>query len=112
MKAHLLSSTPFVKTAVEEPGDKSSGTDDDYTQTDVSTRVRSFDTIESREDVIELLEQICAYYELFEPASPVPLLLQRAIRLVTKNFLEIIEDLAPDSMPQVAVLLGTKDTKS
>ncbi|MDR3567333.1 MAG: type VI secretion system protein TssA [Syntrophobacteraceae bacterium] len=111
MKAHLFSSTPFVKTPEEDSKDKSSDTGDDYAQNGIPTRVRSFDTIESREDVIELLEQICAYYELFEPASPVPLLLKRAIGLVTKNFLEIIKDLAPDSMPQVAVLFGTKDVK-
>ena len=67
--------------------------------------------IENREDVLELLEQICAYYELFEPASPVPLLLRRAMRLVTKNFMEIIEDLAPDSLPQVVMLCGPKDSK-
>lgn len=68
--------------------------------------------IEKREDVLELLEQICAYYELFEPASPVPLLLRRAMRLVTMNFLEILEDLAPESVPQVTAICGPKEPQS
>ena len=72
-------------------------------------QIRSFDMIESRGDVLELLEQVCAYYELFEPASPVPLLLRRAMRLVTMNFMEIIQDLAPDSVPAVTMLCGTKE---
>lgn len=62
--------------------------------------------VENRGDVLRLLGQICTYYEQHEPASPVPLLLKRAMRLVDKNFLEIIEDLAPDSIGQIKFLGG------
>lgn len=79
-----------------------------YEQATVSNG-RSFDRIESREDVLKLLEKICAYYELTEPTSPVPYLLRRAMRLVTKNFMEIIEDLAPDSIAQVQMVCGPKE---
>ena len=52
--------------------------------------------VNSRDDVIRSLDRICRYYAQHEPSSPVPLLLQRAKRLVTMGFHEIVQDLAPD----------------
>ena len=62
--------------------------------------------IQSRDDVVRVLDKICAYYARHEPSSPVPLLLQRCKRLVTMSFVEIMKDVAPDSMSQVEVLAG------
>jgi type VI secretion system protein ImpA len=62
--------------------------------------------IVSREDVIRALDKICLYYERNEPSSPVPLLLQRCRRLVTLSFVEILKDLAPDSMKQIEMVAG------
>lgn len=62
--------------------------------------------ITGREDVIRLLDRICAYYARFEPASPVPLLLERAKRLVPLGFADIVRDLAPDAMPSIEALRG------
>lgn len=56
--------------------------------------------IASREDVLLLLDQICTFYRTHEPSSPVPLLLERVRRIVPKNFVEILEDLAPDALPR------------
>jgi type VI secretion system protein ImpA len=67
--------------------------------------------IESREDVVKLLDRICAYYERNEPASPIPLLLQRARRLVTMNFMELIRELADKGVPQIEAITG-KEPKS
>jgi type VI secretion system protein ImpA len=64
------------------------------------------DTINSRQDVTRVLDQICLYYERNEPASPVPLLLKRAARLVEKNFFEIIQDMVPESVTQIQKLIG------
>jgi type VI secretion system protein ImpA len=55
----------------------------------------------SRDDLLAMIDEICGYYEQYEPSSPVPLLLQRARRLVNKSFLEILEDLAPDGLNQL-----------
>ncbi|WP_338846786.1 type VI secretion system protein TssA [Massilia sp. W12] len=60
----------------------------------------------SREDVARMIDKICTYYERFEPSSPVPLVMQRAKRLIHKNFFEIMEDLAPDGINQVTVVTG------
>ncbi len=65
--------------------------------------------INSREDVIRMLDKICSYYQRYEPSSPIPLLLQRSKRLVSATFLDIVRDLAPDGLTQVENLRG-KDT--
>lgn len=62
--------------------------------------------IRSAEDVVSALEKICQYYERNEPSSPVPLLLRRAQRLVSKSFLEIIRDLSPEAKKQIENIGG------
>jgi type VI secretion system protein ImpA len=57
-------------------------------------------TINSRDDVISALERINQYYRKNEPSSPIPLLLDRAKRLVKMDFYEIVQDLAPNGMSQ------------
>jgi type VI secretion system protein ImpA len=65
--------------------------------------------ITDRQDVIRMIDKICAYYERHEPSSPVPLLLQRARRLVDKNFMEILQDLAPEGMSQARQVGGIEN---
>ena len=62
--------------------------------------------IGSREDVVRVLEKICEYYERFEPTSPVPIFMQRAKRLVTMNFVDVIKDLAPEAMTKIDIFTG------
>lgn len=62
--------------------------------------------ITGREDVIRLLDQICGYFERSEPSSPVPILLRRAKGLVSKSFMDILADLAPDGVPQAEIIRG------
>jgi type VI secretion system protein ImpA len=59
-----------------------------------------------RDDVIKALDKLLAYYRQQEPSSPVPLLLERAKRLVPKTFMEVMEDLAPDGVSQLLVIRG------
>jgi type VI secretion system protein ImpA len=59
--------------------------------------------------VLRMLDKILKYYQQFEPSSPVPLLLGRAKNLVSKNFMEIMDDLAPDGVSQVMVIRGNQD---
>ncbi len=68
-------------------------------------------TISSRQDVARVLDLLCDYYARSEPSSPIPLLLQRAKRLVHMDFLEIIRDLAPDGLSQVEVIRGKSNTE-
>lgn len=81
-------------------------TGDPGAATDSSPRAEPMDIIRNRQDVTRVLNQICLYYEKNEPASPVPLLLKRAAGLVEKNFFEIIQDVAPESVAQIQQLIG------
>jgi type VI secretion system protein ImpA len=58
-------------------------------------------TIQSRSDVVRSLEAICTYYERSEPSSPVLPLLRRTQQLVGKNFNEILQELAPETVAHV-----------
>jgi type VI secretion system protein ImpA len=60
----------------------------------------------SRHDVVSALEAICRFYRTHEPSSPIPLLLERARRLVDKSFVELVEDLTPDGLGQLHLLRG------
>jgi type VI secretion system protein ImpA len=62
--------------------------------------------IQSREDVIAALDRMCLYYSQAEPSSPVPLLLQRARRLVRADFFSILNELAPDAVSQARTTTG------
>jgi type VI secretion system protein ImpA len=65
-------------------------------------------TIQSRADVIRALGLICDYYRTNEPSSPVPLILERAQRLVDMDFMAIVTDLTPDALSQLQVITGKK----
>lgn len=65
--------------------------------------------INSRDDVVRAIDRICDYFRKNEPSSPVPLLLQRAKGLVSKDFMDIIRDLTPDGVSQAKVIVGRTD---
>jgi type VI secretion system protein ImpA len=72
-------------------------------------RVQNPGQISSREDAIRALEKVCEYIEKAEPANPAPLFIRRAQRLMTRNFMEIIQDLAPDSLAEIQKLAGLEE---
>ena len=65
--------------------------------------------INSSQDVIKTLNQICEYYVKHEPSSPIPLLLKRVIGLVGKDFMEVLKNLAPNGVEQVEFLSGSSE---
>lgn len=65
--------------------------------------------VNSRSDVIRVLDKVCDYYAANEPSSPIPLLLRRAQRLVEKSFMEILEDMVPDGVKQAKIVSGNDD---
>jgi type VI secretion system protein ImpA len=64
--------------------------------------------ITSRDDVVRMLDKICDYYARNEPSSPVPLLLRRAQRLVAKDFMGIMQELAPGAVAQIEAIRGSE----
>lgn len=62
--------------------------------------------INGRDDVVRMLDKLISYYDKHEPSSPIPILLARAKRLAPMHFLEILQELAPGGMAQIAVIQG------
>lgn len=67
--------------------------------------------IHTREDVVAAIDVMCKYFERYEPSSPVPFLLQRAKKLLSMNFMEILQDLTPDAVSQAENICGVKKTE-
>jgi len=68
--------------------------------------------VRNRSDVLAAIDRICEYYARAEPSSPVPLLLQRAKRLVNKDFMEIVRDLTPAGVAEAEVIGGLEKRES
>ena len=62
--------------------------------------------INTQQDVKNSLDRILAFYARSEPSSPVPILLERAKRMVGADFLTIIKEMAPDGIPNVYLIGG------
>lgn len=62
--------------------------------------------IETRAEAVRAIELVCAYLERSEPTNPAQLLLRRAARLIDKNFLQLVQDLAPEALAEVARIMG------
>jgi type VI secretion system protein ImpA len=62
--------------------------------------------VRSRADVTRALDRICDYYRRTEPASPIPLLLERARRLIDKDFMAILRDLTPGGVSEAEIFVG------
>jgi len=64
--------------------------------------------INSREDVRRALQRICDYLERHEPSNPAALFAQRALGLLDRGFLDIMQELSPDSVGHLKMLTGAK----
>jgi type VI secretion system protein ImpA len=65
--------------------------------------------IKSRQDAIRALDAAAEFFRRNEPSSPIPLFLERAKRLVSKDFLEVLADVAPDALPQARSAGGLRN---
>jgi type VI secretion system protein ImpA len=68
--------------------------------------------IRSPKEALLAIEKVCQYYDRNEPSSPVPMLLRRAQRLVSKNFMDVIADICPDAVSQVEMIGGSSSSES
>lgn len=79
---------------------------DALTAVDSPASATAAGAMRSRDDAIRLLDMVCQYLERNEPTNPAPLLIRRAKRLMTMDFMEIIRDLAPDGLTQIQTIAG------
>jgi type VI secretion system protein ImpA len=62
--------------------------------------------VHSRDDALRAIDMVCDYLERTEPTNPAQLLLRRARRLINHNFLQLMKELAPDALADVARVMG------
>lgn len=62
--------------------------------------------VRTRAEAILMLDAVCAFLEQSEPASPAPLLIKRARKLIGQDFLSILRELAPDGLAQAELIAG------
>ncbi len=92
-----------------EQGDASGATDDssgDATPRRAARGAGLGSAIETRTDALRAIDLVCEYLERTEPTNPAQLLLRRARKLVNKNFVELVRELAPDALADVAKVMG------
>jgi type VI secretion system protein ImpA len=65
--------------------------------------------IKSRQDAVAALDAVADFFRRTEPSSPIPLFMARAKRLVSKDFLEVLADIAPDGVAQARMAGGLRD---
>jgi type VI secretion system protein ImpA len=65
--------------------------------------------VRSRQDAVRALDAVARFFLENEPSSPIPMFVERAKRLVAKNFLEILEDVVPDAVTQARNVGGIRE---
>ena len=68
--------------------------------------IRSISGVSNRDDALYLLDLVSVYFRTQEPSNPAPMLIDRARRLATMEFLDILRDLAPDGLGQAQNIAG------
>lgn len=66
-------------------------------------------SIRSRDDAIRALDAVATFFRSNEPSSPVPLFVERAKRLIGRDFIEVLADMAPDGLDQARHVGGVRD---
>src|SRR6185312_1792099 len=69
-------------------------------------------SIRNRQDATRALDAVATFFRTNEPSSPIPLLLERAKRLVAKDFLEVLAELAPEALGPAKAASGVRDGAS
>jgi type VI secretion system protein ImpA len=111
MKPLVVDLAEIEKVLAEKLASRGAGApraDEVQTETQQTAPGRHTGDIRSREDVVLLLDRLCEYYRRHEPSSPIPVLLRRAKRLVSKDFMDIIRDLTPSGIPEAELLAGAE----
>lgn len=94
---------PRVEAVFEEVDDDSEGASG---APDSGPRMSG--AVRSRDDVVRALDLVIDYYRRSEPASPVPMLLERAKVWVALDFMTVLQDIAPGALDDARSLLQSR----
>jgi type VI secretion system protein ImpA len=64
--------------------------------------------INSRQEALVMLRKGAEYFQKTEPSSPIPLLVNRALRFADMGFIDLLGEIAPDSLSRGRDILGVK----
>jgi type VI secretion system protein ImpA len=78
------------------------------TAADTGATGTAIGVIRSRQDAIAALDAVAEFFRRTEPSSPIPMFLERSKRLVSKDFLEVLADIAPEAVPQARAAGGLR----
>jgi len=73
------------------------------------SRGQEVGTVASRQDVLRALDAVLSYYRSNEPGSLVPMVAERAKRLVSMSFFEALAEVAPEVVDPVKKAVGVRD---
>ncbi len=62
--------------------------------------------VRTRDEALRAIDMVCTFLERTEPSNPAPLFLRRARQLVNHNFLQLMKELAPAALSDVARSVG------
>ena len=62
----------------------------------------------SRSEALTLLKKGCDYFRTSEPTSPVPFLVERALRMAEMNFMDLLAEIDPNGVERGRDILGVK----
>ena len=62
----------------------------------------------TRAEAVLLLKKSAEYFKINEPNSPIPFLVDRAIRMSSMSFMDLINDVEPNALDKVKEILGVK----
>ena len=62
--------------------------------------------VRSRQDALAMIDRVIQWLETNEPTNPAPLLLKRSKRFMTMSFVDIVNEIAPESIEKIKVIAG------
>ncbi|TCJ20394.1 type VI secretion system protein TssA [Parasulfuritortus cantonensis] len=62
----------------------------------------------SRADAVRVLRQVSDFLKRAEPSSPAPMLLDRAVKLLEMDFVDIVRELMPESRERIELIGGIR----
>jgi type VI secretion system protein ImpA len=81
----------------------------DAAATDAGPSAGFSGAVRSRQEAVRALDAVAEFFRKNEPSSPVPLLCDRAKRLVSMEFLDVLADIAPEAVAHARAVGGLKD---
>ena len=104
-RALSLTHEPEVEAAADEAGD-AAGAAGPESGAPAKPKGGLSGTVSTRAEAIRAIDMICDYLDRSEPTNPAPLFLRRARGLLERNFLELLKELAPAALQDVARSVG------